>query len=338
MKTILVTGGAGFIGSHTCVVLLEAGFKVIVADNFSNSSKEALSRVQAITGKTMVCYEADLCIPTDVRRIFSAHRIHAVIHFAGLKAVGESCQHPLSYYYTNLTSTLTLLQEMTHANVKQLIFSSSATVYDSANPIPYREDYPLAGSSPYAETKIMIETILTDTFHAQPDWQISVLRYFNPGGAHPSGLIGENPQKTPNNLIPYVTQVAVGKRDRLQVFGNDYPTPDGTGIRDYVHVMDIAHGHLKALEGLFNNNQGLLEVYNLGSGKGYSVLEIIQMFEQVSHQTIPYEIVGRRAGDIAEFYADSSKIQQQLGWQPSYNLLDICTDAWNWQQKNPDGF
>ena len=338
MTTILVTGGAGFIGSHTCVVLLEAGFNVIVADNFSNSSKEALSRVQAITGKTLTCYEIDLCITEAVRQIFLDNRIDAVIHFAGLKAVGESCQHPFSYYYTNLTSTLTLIKEMTRADVKNLIFSSSATVYDSANPIPYQEDYSLASSSPYAETKIMIETILADTFQSELDWRISVLRYFNPGGAHPSGLIGENPRSTPNNLIPYVTQVAVGKRDRLKVFGNDYPTPDGTGVRDYVHVMDIANGHLEALVEQLDSRGKLFETYNLGSGKGYSVLDIIQMFERISHQKIPYEIVARRAGDIAEFYADTTKIERKLGWKANLDLTEICRDAWHWQEKNPEGF
>lgn len=338
MTTILVTGGAGFIGSHTCVVLLEAGFTVIVADNFSNSSQEALNRVKTITGKTVVCYEVDLCVPAEVREIFSQHTINAVIHFAGLKAVGESCQQPLSYYYNNLTSTLTLLQEMSRAAVHSLIFSSSATVYDSSSPIPYQEGFPLASNSPYAETKIMIEKILKDTFQSRPSWNISILRYFNPGGAHPSGLIGENPQNIPNNLIPFITQVAVGKRSKLQVFGNDYPTPDGTGVRDYVHVMDIAYGHLKALKEQLNNSQGLLEVYNLGSGTGYSVLDIIRMFERISHQKIPYEIVPRRAGDIAEFYADTTKIERKLGWKASLDLSDICRDAWNWQQKNPNGF
>jgi len=338
MTTILVTGGAGFIGSHTCVVLLEAGFDVIVVDNFSNSSKESLDRIQVITGKPVTWYEVDICSSIDLRKVFEKHNIDAVIHFAGLKAVGESCQHPLNYYCTNLNSTLTLLQEMSRANVSRIIFSSSATVYASTNPIPYKESYPLGSNSPYGETKIMNEKILTDVFQSQSSWNISILRYFNPGGAHPSGLIGENPKNTPNNLIPYVTQVAIGERKQLQVFGNDYPTPDGTGIRDYVHVMDIAMGHLKALEGQLANDHGQLEIYNLGSGKGYSVLEIIRMFEQVSNQSIPYEIVARRAGDIAEFYADTSKIENKLGWKARLGLETICVHAWNWQKRKPSGF
>jgi UDP-glucose 4-epimerase len=338
MTTILVTGGAGFIGSHTCVVLLEAGFDVIVVDNFSNSSKESLNRIEVITGKPVTWYEVDICSSIDLRKVFEKHNIDAVIHFAGLKAVGESCQHPLNYYCTNLNSTLTLLQEMSRANVSRIIFSSSATVYASSNPIPYKESHPLGGNSPYAETKIMNEKILADVFQSQSSWNISILRYFNPGGAHPSSLLGENPTNTPNNLIPYVTQVAIGKRKQLQVFGNDYPTPDGTGVRDYVHVMDIAMGHLKALEEQLANNHGQLEIYNLGSGKGYSVLEIVRMLEQVSKHPIPYEIVARRAGDIAEFYADTSKIEKKLGWKASLGLETICADAWNWQMKNPNGF
>lgn len=334
MNTILVTGGAGFIGSHTCVALLEAGFNVIIADNFSNSSIASIQGIEAITGKTLTLYEIDIANPERLRAIFSDHKINAVIHFAGLKAVGESCQQPLLYYAKNLQSTLTLLQEMSKAGVFNLIFSSSATVYASSNSIPYKEHYRLGGNSPYAETKIMIEKMLSDIFQSDPIWKITLLRYFNPAGAHPSALIGENPLDTPNNLMPFITQVAAGKRELVQVFGNDYATLDGTGVRDYIHVMDVAEGHLHALNEVLTHNKSFIETYNLGSGRGYSVLEIIKMFENITHKPIKYKFAERRRGDISEFYADVSKIEKRLGWRPKYGLDNICQDAWNWQIHN----
>lgn len=338
MTTILVTGGAGFIGSHTCVVLLEAGFDVIVVDNFSNSSKESLNRIQVITGKSVTWYEVDICSSIDLRKVFEKHNIDAVIHFAGLKAVGESCRKPLLYYANNVQSSIVLLQEMANANVHNLIFSSSATVYDSRTPAPYQEHYPVTGNAPYGQTKLLIEQMLSDLAQSDGNWNISILRYFNPAGAHPSGNIGEDPRNTPNNLMPFITQVAVGIQSSLQVFGNDYPTPDGTGIRDYIHVMDLAQGHLLALNEILRQAGSFFEIYNLGSGRGYSVLEIIKAFEDTNHITIPYTIVERRSGDVAISYANTTKIEQRLGWRVCNTLEDICRNAWNWQQKNPSGY
>lgn len=338
MQTILVTGGAGYIGSHTCVELLERDYQVIVVDNLCNSNKESLNRVEQITGKAVTFYELDLLDNTALDQVFRKHSIDAVIHFAGLKAVGESTQIPLTYYHNNLTGTLMLLEAMQQAEVFNLVFSSSATVYGENNPIPYVEHFPLSSTSPYGRTKVMIEQFLQDAHQADNSWNISLLRYFNPVGAHPSGLIGEDPNGIPNNLMPFITQVAVGKRDKLNVFGGDYPTPDGTGVRDYIHVVDLAEGHIKALEKLTEQKQPAIDAYNLGAGKGYSVLEVIKAFETASGQNIAYDIAPRRSGDIAEFYADASKAMDKLSWQVSRGLDEMCRDSWNWQYKNPKGY
>ena len=338
MQTVLVTGGAGFIGSHTCVELLKRNYKVIVLDNLVNSSKVSLERVEQITGKAITFYPYDLLCKEDIQKVFTHHSIDSVIHFAGLKAVGESTQIPLTYYHNNLTGTLLLLECMQEANVFNLVFSSSATVYGENNPIPYIEHFPLSSTSPYGRTKVMIEQFLQDAFVADPRWNISLLRYFNPVGAHPSGLIGEDPNGIPNNLMPFITQVAVGKREKLSIFGGDYPTPDGTGVRDYIHVVDLAIGHIKALAKLAQQTTPSIDAYNLGAGKGFSVLEVVKAFEKASGKTIAYEIAPRRAGDIAEFYADASKAKEQLGWQVELGLEEMCKDSWNWQSKNPNGY
>ena len=338
MQTILVTGGAGFIGSHTCVELLQQNYNVIVVDNLNNSSRESLIRVEGITGKSLTLYTTDLLDKTALEQVFKEHPIDAVIHFAGLKAVGESTQQPLTYYHNNLTGTLVLLECMQEANVFNLVFSSSATVYGDSNPIPYIEDMPLSSNSPYGRTKVMIEQFLQDAYVADPRWNIALLRYFNPIGAHPSGVIGEDPNGIPNNLMPFITQVAVGKREKLSVFGGDYPTPDGTCERDYIHVVDLAKGHLKALEKLNNSPEKGVEAYNLGAGKGYSVLEVIKAFEAASGQTLSFDIAPRRAGDIAEFYADTSKALKELNWQAELDLETMCRDSWNWQKNNPNGY
>ncbi len=338
MQTVLVTGGAGFIGSHTCVELLERGYEVIVLDNLMNSNEASLKLVQEITGKSLTFYPYDLLHKEDVQKVFAKHKIDSVIHFAGLKAVGESTKIPLTYYHNNLTGTLLLLECMQEADVFNFVFSSSATVYGENNPIPYIEHFPLSSTSPYGRTKVMIEQFLQDAFVADPRWNISLLRYFNPVGAHPSGLIGEDPTGIPNNLMPFITQVAVGKREKLSVFGGDYPTPDGTGVRDYIHVVDLAIGHIKALEKLVQQTTPSIDAYNLGAGKGFSVLDVVKAFEKASGKPVPYEIVPRRAGDITEFYADATKAKEQLGWQVELGLEEMCKDSWNWQSKNPNGY
>lgn len=338
MRTILVAGGAGFIGSHTCVELLQQNYDVVVIDNLCNANATSLQRVEQITGKLLHFYEVDLLDQVTLSKVFKEHPIDAVIHFAGLKAVAESTQIPLQYYHNNLTGTLILLECMQQAGVFNLVFSSSATVYGDNNPIPYIEDMPLSSTSPYGRTKVMIEQFLQDAHVADPRWNIALLRYFNPIGAHPSGKIGEDPNGIPNNLMPFITQVAVGKREKLSVFGGDYPTPDGTCRRDYIHVVDLAKGHLKALEKLSETSETSIQAYNLGAGKGYSVLEVIKAFEKASGQAIPYEIAPRRAGDIAEFYADASKAKQELNWEVELDLETMCRDAWNWQKNNPNGY
>lgn len=333
---ILVAGGAGYIGSHTCLVLLEAGHQVVVADNLCNSKEESLHRVQELTGKPITFYQADVTDEAAMEKIFSQQQIDGVVHFAGLKAVGESVEQPVRYYYNNVVSTLTLCRVMKRHGVNKFVFSSSATVYGE-NAIPFVETMDLLPTTnPYGETKVMSERILQDVAAVEPDWSVALLRYFNPIGAHPSGRIGEDPQGIPNNLMPYVTQVASGKRERLRVWGNDYPTIDGTGVRDYIHVMDLAEGHVKALEKLCAE-KGVL-IYNLGTGHGVSVLQLVQAFEKANGLTIPYDICPRRAGDIAEFYADASKAQREMGWKASRTIEDMCRDAWNWQKQNPQGY
>ncbi len=333
-QTILVTGGAGYIGSHTVLTLLQAGYPVVVVDNLSNSSRESLRRVEAITGKTVTFHHADLLDRAALDSIFAEHSIGAVIHFAGLKAVGESVSIPLKYYHNNITGTLILLETMSTHGVKKLVFSSSATVYGENDEMPLREAFPLSATNPYGRTKLMIEEILRDVAHADSDWQMALLRYFNPVGAHPSGQIGEDPNGIPNNLMPYITQVAVGKLAELSVFGNDYPTPDGTGVRDYIHVMDLADGHLKALENL----PAGARAFNLGRGHGYSVLEVIAAFERASGRKILFKIVDRRPGDVAVSYADPTRAERELGWRATRTLDDMCRDAWRWQSQNPNGY
>ena len=333
---ILVTGGAGYIGSHTCVLLLEAGYDVIVLDNLDNSCEISLEKVKEITGKDLKFYKTDLLDYEGTEKVFQENKIDAVIHFAGLKAVGESVQIPLRYYHNNITGTLNLCDIMSKHNVKNLVFSSSATVYGDSHTVPIKEDFPLHATNPYGRTKLMIEEILRDLYVSDNEWNIAILRYFNPVGAHESGLIGEDPNGIPNNLLPYIAQVAVGKLECLSVFGNDYNTPDGTGVRDYIHVIDLANGHLKAVEKILTNS-GVV-TYNLGTGNGYSVLEMVKAFEKACGHEISYKIVDRRPGDIAECYADPSKSKNELGFVATHNLDDMCKDAWNWQFKNPKGF
>jgi UDP-glucose 4-epimerase len=333
---ILVTGGAGYIGSHTCVELLDEGYDVAVLDNLSNSSKESLTRVEKITGKSLDFFQADLLDKQAVHQIFSRCSADAVIHFAGLKAVGESVAMPLTYFHNNITGTLNLLAVMAQTGPKNIVFSSSATVYGEPATLPITEDFALSAANPYGRTKLMIEEILTDLFHSDPEWNIALLRYFNPVGAHASGLIGEDPQGIPNNLIPYISRVAIGSLDRVQVFGNDYDTPDGTGVRDFIHVTDLALGHIKTLPKLFSN-PGIV-TYNLGTGRGFSVLEMIQGFVRACGHAIPYDIVPRRPGDIAACWADPAKAGKELGWQAVKTLDDMCKDTWNWQKKNPRGY
>ncbi|WP_286229759.1 UDP-glucose 4-epimerase GalE [Neobacillus mesonae] len=333
---ILVTGGAGYIGSHTCVELLNAGHEIIVVDNFSNSKPESLTRVKEITGKEVPYYDIDLLDRDGLDEIFSKNTIEAVIHFAGLKAVGESVSIPLHYYHNNITGTLVLCEVMKKHKVKKLVFSSSATVYGMPERVPISEDFPLSATNPYGRTKLMIEEILRDLFVADHDWSIALLRYFNPIGAHESGRIGEDPNGIPNNLMPFITQVAVGKLEQLQVFGNDYPTVDGTGVRDYIHVVDLAIGHLKALEKIMSVSG--VEAYNLGTGTGYSVLQIVSAFEKASGVEIPHKIVDRRPGDVAICYADPSKAKQELGWTAERGIEEMCRDSWRWQKNNPEGY
>ncbi len=335
--SILVTGGAGYIGSHTVIELVNAGYDVVVVDNLCNSSKESMKRVEEITGKAVKFYEVDILDKEGLTKVFENESFDSVIHFAGLKAVGESVAKPWLYYNNNITGTLVLLEVMNAFNVKNIVFSSSATVYGSPAEIPITENCPKGEiTNPYGQTKSMIEQILTDIYKADTEWNIILLRYFNPIGAHKSGRIGENPNGIPNNLMPYITQVAVGRLKCLGVFGNDYPTPDGTGVRDYIHVVDLALGHVKAIEKI-STNPGL-KVYNLGTGKGYSVLDIVKNFEKASGVKIPYEIKPRRAGDIAECYADASKAKEELGWEAQYGILEMCEDSWRWQSNNPNGF
>lgn len=334
--SVLVTGGAGYIGSHTCVELLEAGYDVVVVDNLSNSKEESLKRVQEITGKTLRFYKADLLDREALEEIFRQETIQSVVHFAGLKAVGESVSIPLQYYHNNITGTLTLCDLMQKYGVKKLVFSSSATVYGDPHSVPITEDFPLKATNPYGWTKLMIEQILRDLYIADKTWNIAILRYFNPIGAHPSGRIGEDPNGIPNNLVPYIAQVAVGKLSALRVFGNDYDTPDGTGIRDYIHVVDLALGHLKALEKL-ESNSGVV-TYNLGTGNGYSVFDVLKAFSGVVGREIPYQVVQRRPGDIAMCYADPTRARQEMGWTAKRDLSQMCADSWRWQQNNPQGY
>jgi len=333
---ILVTGGAGYIGSHTCVDLLVNGYEVIVVDNLCNSKEESLRRVQELTGRSLRFYKVDMLDGKNLRSIFSENQVDAVIHFAGLKAVGESVNIPLQYFHNNVSGTITLLEVMKDQGVHNIVFSSSAVVYGDVKVVPIIEDFPLSVLNPYGRTKLMIEDIMRDLSHAEPVWNIAILRYFNPVGAHPSGRIGEDPNGVPNNLAPYVAQVAVGKRPYVRVWGNDYPTPDGTGIRDYIHIMDLAAGHIKALEKLAQN-PGLV-TYNLGTGRGYSVMEMIAAFEKTCQHKIPYKVMERRPGDAAISYADPSKANRELKWYTQRTLEDMCADTWRWQSQNPDGY
>lgn len=333
---ILVTGGAGYIGSHACIELLNAGYEVVVLDNLSNSKEESLRRVQEITGKTLEFHLADLLDKPAIDRIFDRAQIDAVIHFAGLKAVGESVSIPLRYYHNNITGTLNLCDVMSAHGVKNLVFSSSATVYGDPHTVPITEDFPTTATNPYGWTKWMIEQILRDAYRADNTWNIALLRYFNPIGAHASGRIGEDPNGIPNNLLPYIAQVAVGKLPKVSVFGNDYPTPDGTGVRDYIHVVDLSIGHVRALEKL-RTNPGLV-TYNLGTGNGYSVLQVIAAFEKACGKKIPYQLVARRAGDVAACYADPAKAKAELGWIAERGIDQMCADSWAWQSKNPNGY
>ena len=336
--SVLVTGGAGYIGSHTCVELLRSGYDIVVVDNLSNSSQEALRRVEKITGKTIPFIRADVCDAEVMQTVFTQYpEINSVIHFAGLKAVGESVRKPLEYYTNNLVSTLTLLNTMRNHGVKNIVFSSSATVYGDPASVPIREDFPTGGTTnPYGTTKYFLEQILKDCCAADPELNVALLRYFNPVGAHESGLIGEDPGGIPNNLTPYIAQVAVGKLEKLHVYGNDYPTPDGTGVRDYIHVVDLALGHVSALKKL-ESKCGLF-IVNLGTGKGYSVLEVLQAYEKACGKTLPYVIDPRRPGDIAACYADPKKALEEMGWQATLSIDEMCASSWNWQSKNPNGY
>ena len=331
--SVLVTGGAGYIGSHTVVELLSEGYEVIVLDNFSNSSPKALENIKKITGKDFKFYESDLLDRAAIKKIFDENEgIDSVIHFAGLKAVGESVEKPILYYHNNITGTLILVDEMAKHNVKKIVFSSSATVYGDPTSVPIREDFPRSTTNPYGSTKLMIENILTDVYTSDNEWSVILLRYFNPIGAHESGLIGEEPNGIPNNLMPYINQVALGKLDHLNIFGDDYPTPDGTGVRDYIHVVDLAKGHIKAIEKA-NKLKGV-EAYNLGTGHGYSVLDIVNNFEKATGVKVKYEIVDRRPGDIAECYADPTKAEFELGWKAEKNLEEMCKDSWRFTENN----
>ena len=332
---ILVTGGAGYIGSHTCLQLLQAGHDLVVLDNLSNSQPEALRRVQKLAGRQLQLVEGDIRDQTMLDAVFR-YPVKAVIHFAGLKAVGESVAEPLRYYDNNVAGTLSLLKAMKKHGCQQLVFSSSATVYGDPASVPIREHFPLSATNPYGRSKLMIEDMLRDLAHAEPDWRIAILRYFNPVGAHASGQIGEDPNGIPNNLMPFISQVAVGKRAQLSVFGNDYPTHDGTGVRDYIHVEDLARGHLCALTKL-QQQAGLLTV-NLGTGQGYSVLDMVKAFEQASGRPVPYNVTPRRPGDVAACYADPAQAEQLLGWRAEKTLADMCADSWRWQSQNPNGY
>lgn len=333
---VLVAGGAGYIGSHTVLCLLEAGYEVLIADNFINSKPAVLERLKELSDKPFRFAECDLVEPAAAERLFAENKIDAVIHFAGLKAVGESVQQPLRYYHNNLFSTINLLEAMKRHTVTRFVFSSSATVYGDPTTVPLREDLPLSATNPYGRTKLMIEQILRDASMADPALRVCLLRYFNPVGAHPSGRIGEDPAGIPNNLMPYIAQVAVGKRDALGVFGNDYPTPDGTGVRDYIHVVDLAEGHVAALKRL-EESPGVC-CYNLGTGHAYSVLDVLHAFERAAGKTLPYVVMDRRPGDVAAFWADPSKAAEELGWRAKLDLDDMCRDSWHWQKNNPNGY
>lgn len=335
MKTILITGGAGYIGSHACVAFLEAGYDIVVLDNLSNSSPESLKRVRELTGQDFPFIEGDIRDRATLDRLFRDHDIDAVIHFAGLKAVGESVEKPLVYYDNNIAGSITLFEAMQAAGVKSVVFSSSATVYGDPASVPIREDFPVGGTTnPYGTSKLFIEKILQDLAIADPSWSIALLRYFNPVGAHKSGRIGEDPRGIPNNLMPYIAQVAVGRREHLNVFGDDYPTPDGTGVRDYIHVVDLALGHVKAVAKLAAG----VAIWNLGTGRGYSVIEMARAFERASGRPVPYRIAPRRAGDIAQCWADPAKAERELGWKAARGLDEMCEDAWRWQSMNPNGY
>ncbi len=334
---VLLTGGAGYIGSHTCVELLNSGYEVVIADNFDNANEKVLERITKITGKTVTLYKIDVADKKALRELFSQCDIDAVIHFAGYKAVGESVEKPVMYYRNNIDTTLTLLEVMKEFGVNKIVFSSSATVYGIPKVVPLREGMPTSCTNPYGWTKLFNEQILTDATVADKDLSVVLLRYFNPIGAHESGLIGESPNGIPNNLMPYITQVAVGKREQLGVFGDDYDTHDGTGVRDYIHVVDLANGHLKALEYLNKGNKGT-EIFNLGTGTGYSVLDIVKTFSSVNNIEIPYKIMDRRPGDVATVTADPAKANEKLGWSAKFGLEQMCRDSWNWQKNNPNGY
>ena len=334
--TILVTGGAGYIGSHTIIELHKANHDVIVADNLSNSSSESLKRVEKISGKAVRFYEYNILNKGNLQEIFKTNKIDVVIHFAAFKAVGESVTQPLKYYHNNIAGTVTLLEVMSEFNVKNIVFSSSATVYGDPARVPIDESFPLSVTNPYGRTKLMMEEILEDVYAADKTWNIVILRYFNPVGAHKSGLIGEDPNGIPNNLMPYISQVAVGKLEQLAVFGNDYNTVDGTGVRDYIHVVDLAFGHVMALKKI--KDQSGLNIYNLGTGKGYSVLETLHAFEAACGKKLKYKVAPRRSGDIASCYAIPDKAEKELGWKATRNMEEMCADAWRWQTKNPDGY
>ncbi|WP_226618602.1 UDP-glucose 4-epimerase GalE [Cytobacillus firmus] len=333
---ILVTGGAGYIGSHAAVELLNNDYNIVIVDNLINSQIESINRVKELTGKDFPFYQYDLMDVRALESIFEEHEIEAVMHFAGLKAVGESVEIPLKYYHNNITGTLNLCEVMSKYGVKKLVFSSSATVYGHPDRVPIDESFPLSATNPYGRTKLMIEEILRDLYVSDSSWRIALLRYFNPIGAHESGRIGENPNGIPNNLMPYITQVAIGKREKLSVFGNDYNTTDGTGVRDFIHVVDLVKGHLKALEYL-NNNEGI-DTFNLGTGTGYSVLDLVNTFSEVSTKEIPYQVTERRPGDIGICYANPDKAEKVLGWKAEKDLKEMCQDSWKWQSENPNGF
>jgi UDP-glucose 4-epimerase len=336
MMKILVTGGAGYIGSHTCIELIKAGYEVVVVDNLCNSSSESLRRVESLVGCNIPFHKVDVRDKAALTQVFAQYSIDGVIHFAGLKAVGESVEKPIEYYDTNVGGTFILTDVMSEFDCKTFIFSSSATVYGDPHTVPIKEGFPLSATNPYGRSKLMIEEFLQDVFVSDDSWHIALLRYFNPVGAHKSGLIGEDPNDIPNNLIPYISQVAAGKLEKLSVFGGDYDTPDGTGVRDYIHVVDLAKGHVRALQALENKPQVL--TVNLGTGNGYSVLDMIKAFEKASGKDIPYQIVGRRPGDIATCYADSTFAAEKLDWKVEYDLDKMCEDTWRWQSKNPNGY